>query len=295
MNHLTSYMAAVVISTAFIPGALWAQQSDETLILKDGTRVTGHLVGAGDHDITFRERDGDIRHFSDYQVQVIEFHSDDRRDQNRPDQDRRDQNYHDQNYREQRDSNAYPPPPPPVDYRNGNADQGNQRDAMMIPAGSEIAIRTDEDINSRSASESRSYAAQVARDVVDANGNVVVPRGSEARLVVRPTNGNEVALDLQSVNVNGRRYIVDTNEITRGNQGLGKNRRTGEYVGGGAGLGALIGAIAGGGKGAGIGAIVGGAAGAGAQVLTKGNEVRVPAETVLNFRLDSPVNLRYTH
>jgi outer membrane lipoprotein SlyB len=63
-------------------------------------------------------------------------------------------------------------------------------------------------------------------------------------------------------------------------------------VGGGAALGTLLGAIAGGGKGAAIGAVAGAAAGTGVQVLTKGEEIRVPAETVLNFRLDEPLQLR---
>ena len=63
-------------------------------------------------------------------------------------------------------------------------------------------------------------------------------------------------------------------------------------VGGGAVLGTIIGAIAGGGKGAAIGAVVGGAAGAGGEILTKGKEVRVPSESVLNFRLDQDLRLQ---
>ncbi|HVX66192.1 MAG TPA: hypothetical protein VHA11_06310, partial [Bryobacteraceae bacterium] len=55
--------------------------------------------------------------------------------------------------------------------------------------------------------------------------------------------------------------------------------------------GTILGAIAGGGKGAAIGAVAGGAAGAGAQVLTRGKDVKVPAETQLTFRLDQPINL----
>ena len=115
---------------------------------------------------------------------------------------------------------------------------------MSVPAGAEIAIRTNEGIDSRDASEARSYAAQVDRDVVDINGNIVIPRGSDARLVVRNIGGNQVALDLQSVNVNGRRYTIDTDEaeVVGGGRRPGENRRTGEFVGGGAALGALIGA-----------------------------------------------------
>ena len=70
------------------------------------------------------------------------------------------------------------------------------------------------------------------------------------------------------------------------------NKRTAEAVGGGAVLGGIIGAIAGGGKGAAIGVLVGGAGGAGAQVLTRGHDVQVPAETLLTFRLDKPVMLQ---
>jgi outer membrane lipoprotein SlyB len=99
-------------------------------------------------------------------------------------------------------------------------------------------------------------------------------------------------LDLQSIRVNGRRYIVNTEDVKKGETGIGANRRTAEYVGGGAALGTLLGAIAGGGKGAAIGAIAGAAAGGGVQVLTKGKEIRVPAETVLNFRLEEPLHLR---
>jgi hypothetical protein len=62
-------------------------------------------------------------------------------------------------------------------------------------------------------------------------------------------------------------------------------------VGGGAALGTIIGAIAGGGSGALAGAAIGAGAGAVTQVLTKGDRVRVPAETVLNFRLDQPIQL----
>ncbi len=63
-------------------------------------------------------------------------------------------------------------------------------------------------------------------------------------------------------------------------------------TGGGAVLGTVIGAIAGGGKGAAIGAVGGGAGGAATQVLTRGKEVNVPAETLLTFKLDQPVTLR---
>jgi outer membrane lipoprotein SlyB len=104
-----------------------------------------------------------------------------------------------------------------------------------------------------------------------------------------------LALALDSINIRGHRYTVNSADIEQGNnRGIGKNRRTGEYVGGGAVLGTLLGAIAGGGKGAAIGAVAGAAAGGTAQVLTKGKEVKIPAETTLRFRLDQPLTLRAT-
>jgi outer membrane lipoprotein SlyB len=97
---------------------------------------------------------------------------------------------------------------------------------------------------------------------------------------------------LQSVTVQGRRYLVETSDLEQSSRsGIGKNRRTAEMVGGGAALGTLLGAVAGGGKGAAIGAVAGAAAGGTAQVLTRGKEVKVPAETLLTFRLEEPLRL----
>src|SRR5213078_3945914 len=135
-------------------------------------------------------------------------------------------------------------------------------------------------------------------DVAGSGGQVVIPRGSTADLVVRSENSGStiksgnLVLDLDSVLVNGRRYRVSTEDLSQsGNRGIGKNKRTAEMVGGGAALGTLLGAIAGGGKGAAIGAVAGAGAGGTAQVLTKGKTVKVPAETILRFQLDRPLHL----
>jgi hypothetical protein len=165
----------------------------------------------------------------------------------------------------------------------------------VVPAGTEVRVRTDQAIQTNAPSTDRFYGATVSQDVMDASGNVAIPKGSPAELAVRRgADEKEVVLDLQSVSVNGRRYNLDVATDTRsgGKEGIGKNKRTGEYVGGGALAGTLIGAIAGGGKGAAIGAIAGGAAGAGAQTITRGSQVSIPAETELQFRLTNPVSLR---
>ena len=134
--------------------------------------------------------------------------------------------------------------------------------------------------------------------MTDASGRVIIPERSSAQLLIRQvspggtTGSPEMVLDVQSITIGGRRYLVSTSDVKiDSGTGVGNNKRTAETVGGGAALGGLIGAIAGGGKGAAIGVLAGGAAGAGVQVLTRGRDVQVPAETVLKFRLDKGVTL----
>ncbi len=171
-------------------------------------------------------------------------------------------------------------------------------DSKVVAAGTEIAIRTNVTIDSKTAEAGQTVAAVVERDVNDGSGAVEIPKGSEAQLILRKvsgggiTGGSGLVLDLHSVNIGGQQYMVNTTSIQKSNQrGIGRNRRTAEMTGGGAALGTLIGAVAGGGKGAILGAIFGAAAGGTAQVLTKGKETRIPAESVLTFRLSQPLQL----
>jgi hypothetical protein len=169
-----------------------------------------------------------------------------------------------------------------------------------VPAGTEIAVRINETIDAKSPSDSRIYTAVVDRDVKDNNGTVVVPRGSDAELILRDVSNSEVILDLESIDVNGRRYMVSTQSesvTAEGSrkEGIGANERTGKYVGGGALIGSIIGAIAGGGKGAAIGAATGAGAGAVGQTVTRGGTVRIPSESVLTFRLDRPLSVSSAH
>jgi hypothetical protein len=160
-----------------------------------------------------------------------------------------------------------------------------------IPAGSEIAIRTNDTIDARSPSDGRIYTGVVDRDILNDQGVVAIPRGATAELILRDTGRDEVMIDLESISYGGRRYAVDTQAepVTSQDErkeGVGANRRTGKYVGGGAALGAIIGAIAGGGKGAAIGAAAGAGAGAAGQTVTRGSKFVIPAETLITYRLD---------
>ncbi len=181
-----------------------------------------------------------------------------------------------------------PPPPPPV-----------VATTYELPAGSEISVRTNETIDSGTAQEGQTFSAQVTRDARDAGGSLVIPRGSSARIFIKSVSrgtrfrgASDLVLDLESVAINGQAYAVVTSSITqKGRSGIGANKRTAEFTGGAAALGAIIGAIAGGGKGAGIGVGAGAGAGALTQILTKGGAIRVPAETVLTFHLDQPLRV----
>ncbi|MEO8369589.1 MAG: hypothetical protein ABI806_10335 [Candidatus Solibacter sp.] len=168
----------------------------------------------------------------------------------------------------------------------------------VLAAGTSIPVRNEETIDSSKAVEGQVYAAEIASDVKDADGDIVIPRGSNARLVIKSaTKGGKIrgasdlVLDLVSVSIDGQQYELDASDISqKGRNGVGANKRTGTFLGGGAAVGAIIGAIAGGGKGAAIGAGAGAGAGAITQIVTKGS-IKVPAETVLTFKLDSPLKV----
>src|SRR6201987_3782178 len=162
--------------------------------------------------------------------------------------------------------------------------------AQTLPKDSQIKVRTDTAIPAKPPANAK-YAASVSNDVADSSGNVVIPRGARAQLVA-VANGNDTTLDLHSVTVHGRRYLLTTQDNkSSAPGGLGANKRTAKYVGGGAAVGAVLGALLGGGKGAAIGGLVGGAGGAGAQVYT-GRKKEIPAETEMSFKLAQDLEMR---
>lgn len=259
----------------------------DTLVLNDGTRHDGNLESVGSTTITFNEN-GSIRHYQRSNVRSIEFGPESSAYQYHNNSDRR-------NNDRDRDNT------PNLSSRTSDSDNYSRssRGTMTVASGTEINVITNETINSADADEGQNFSAEVSQDVLDANGRVLIPRGSDATLVLRSVSNqgtvsgtSELVLDLDSVRVNGRRYQVSSQDIQQtGKEGIGKNKRTATMVGGGAVLGTLIGAIAGGGKGAAIGAVTGAAAGGATQVITRGKDVKVPAETNLKFRLDQPLHL----
>jgi len=190
------------------------------------------------------------------------------------------------------------PPPPQARYDAPRYDAPPSTpppsSGLVVPAGTALVVRLIDPVDSQTDRMGQTYRASIDEPVVDANGQTVIPRGADviAKLVEDKQSGKfegrtVLTLDLLQVQVNGRMVDVDTGEVTQASSSRGA--RTGKVVGGATALGAIIGAIAGGGKGAAIGAGSGAAVGAGAQVLTKGQRVKIPSETRLTFTLQQPL------
>jgi hypothetical protein len=291
-----------VLVASLLTLAIAAPAWSDTLIFRDGRTQAGTLLSANRTTISFRDNAGRRFRYSVSEVDSVQFGDGPYNSRN---------SYNPSNYR--------PPENPgrPVydnnpgygnqgnannqDYRNDNRyqqtpDYGQVRmERVVLPVGTDVLVRTNERIVSREVVEGQTFSAQIEEDIRDTDGSVVIPRGSDVRLVTRQVEVNgDITLDVESIAVAGRRYRVSTmdEELQSRKDGVGGNARTGRYVGGGAVFGAIIGAIAGGGKGAAIGAASGAGAGAAAQIITRGREVRVPAESVIRFQLDRPLRLR---
>jgi hypothetical protein len=142
------------------------------------------------------------------------------------------------------------------------------------------------------------FHASLERDLV-VNGVLVARRDSDVygRLASSDEGGKlsgraELQLELTRLVIDGKDFPLFSSDYNL--QGKSRGADSAKKVGGGAVLGAIIGGIAAGGKGAAIGAAAGGGAGAGVQILTKGQQVKVPSETLLEFRLQQPVTVTPT-
>jgi hypothetical protein len=166
---------------------------------------------------------------------------------------------------------------------------------QVVEPGTQVSVRTTHAIDERNLSR-RVFAGIVDQDVRDSRGRLAIPRGAAAELIVRSGGNRELYLDLESISMNGRWYGVDATKRpigggTRVDSSIGNNQETAEHVGGGALIGSIIGAIVGGGKGAAVGAVAGAGVGAATQLQVHGEFVRVPAESLVTFRLESPLTI----
>jgi hypothetical protein len=174
----------------------------------------------------------------------------------------------------------YTPPPP---------------QKVTIPSGTTLAVRLVDTIDSETSQPGQTFRATLDSPLA-VEGDVAIPAGYDVQghiIDVKSAGkfaGQSVlALQLDRISVSGKYYNIQTDQYRR--QGSSRGKNTAAKVGTGAGIGAIIGAIAGGGKGAAIGAAAGGGLGGGVQAATKGQQIKLPSETVLNFTLQAPLTV----
>ncbi len=185
-------------------------------------------------------------------------------------------------------------PAQPATTRPGTA--STTAAAITIPAGTLIVVRLDQTLSSKASSSGQAFPATVT-EPVEVGGKVVIPDGARATGIVQEAaplgrfkGGARLKIVLDAVTVNGAKVPVQTAAYSRAMKGKGK--RTAGVIGGGAGLGAVIGAIAGGGKGAAIGALAGAGAGTAGAAFTGNKDIVLPAESTVSFKLLQPLEIK---
>jgi len=167
---------------------------------------------------------------------------------------------------------------------------------VTVPAGKVLTVRLSDEVGSKISQPGQTFGGTLAR-AVEVDGQVVIPAGTkvqgevvDAKAMGHFAGGALLALKLDSIHMNGEQLPIQTATTTQTLKGKGK--RTGVMVGGGAGLGAVIGGIAGGGKGAAIGALAGGGAGTAGSAYTGNKEIVLPAESAVAFTLRESLKIK---
>ncbi|MDP9339770.1 MAG: DUF3824 domain-containing protein [Acidobacteriota bacterium] len=326
MNIFKRFLGVAALTVIFSAAA-----SADTLEMKDGRVLEGRYLGGTQVIIRF-EIQGDVQTFRVREISALSFERRGRRDRDRrddgappppngrydpPPQDQGRPNDNQGPY-DQSQQGDYPPPPADSrdrddryrDDRDKDRDRDRTRESrrepvyaqpgttLTIPDRQAMLVRMIDEVDSKHNVVGDPFHATLETDLVVDNilvarrGSDVYGRLSYAREAGHFSGSSELQLELTRILIDGKEYPIDTGDYTL--RGEGRGGDTARKVGGGAVAGAVIGAIAGGGQGAAIGAGVGSAAGAGVQVFTRGRQVRVPSETLLEFRLDQPATVTPT-
>jgi len=237
----------------------------DTLTLRGGEVIQGTYLGGNARQIRI-DVNGDVQSFDVGQVRSVSFADE-----------------------------GYQPAPAPRSSASPAPGRVPDASGLTIPADTPITVRMIEAVNSDSARLGQTFRASLDEPVY-VNGQQILPRGADVltKLVDDRRSGKlqgrtVLTLALVNINVGGRTVDVTSGDVQTASEARGT--KTAKVVGGTTALGAVIGAIAGGGQGAAIGAVSGAAVGGGAQVLTNGQQVKIPSETRLTFRLQAPVQL----
>lgn len=186
-----------------------------------------------------------------------------------------------------------PPPGAPAQASSAPAeDPAAQYGEITIPAGQALLVRMIDGVDSSRNQVGDVFHASLETDLYVRNtlvarkGTDVYGRLANAQSAGHLSGSSELQLELIRIVIDGHDYPLVSSDYNVKGQSRGAD--TAKKVSGGAIFGAILGAIAGGGRGAAIGATAGSAAGAGVQILTRGQQVKVPSETLLEFRLQQP-------
>jgi hypothetical protein len=254
----------------------------DTLELKDGRVLSGRFMGGTQAQVRF-DVNGQLQTFSVNDVVAVTFTG---------------------NYSAAPQSVAPVPAPataPAPDSTPAPAPvpadvpQSSTGSRIEVPAGTQLLVRMIDSVDSSKTHVGDRFRASLETDLYADNalvarkGTDVYGRLSESQAAGHIAGSSELKLELTELVIGGRTYPLVTGEYQL--KGKGRGEDTAKKVGIGAVGGAILGAIVGGGKGAAIGTGVGAAAGGTVQILTRGEQVRVPSEALLEFRLDQPLRI----
>jgi hypothetical protein len=166
---------------------------------------------------------------------------------------------------------------------------------ITLAAGTILPVRISEALSSKDAQPNDVFHASLASDlgsqgmIALRQGTPILGRIVEVHEATHFKGSALLTLELTQLTAAGKRITLVTDTYSK--EGAGRGKNTAAKTAGGAALGAIIGALAGGGKGAAIGTVAGGAAGVGANAATRGQQVEIPTETLIQFHLQSPITL----
>ena len=246
----------------------------DTLKLKNGSTIIGTYAGGSDRDIAFRVGTS-VQHYDVADVASLTF------DSSAATGSTDDSGFASRNNQTQ-----------PAPYQPSRQSYSN---SLTIPSGTRLVVRTIDPIDSDKNHVGDKFqatleeAVYVNNELVAAKGANVYGRLEEVKGAGHIAGKSELKLALTGIVINGQTVTLSTSDYDVSGKSRGAN--TAKKVGGGAAAGAVIGAIVGGGKGAAVGAGVGAGAGTAVQVMTHGEQVHVPSETLLEFTLDQSVTV----
>ncbi|HTS36776.1 MAG TPA: hypothetical protein VMH04_13960 [Candidatus Solibacter sp.] len=171
-----------------------------------------------------------------------------------------------------------------------------KKEPLVVPAGTSITVSLRSALGSKLSQPGSTFQGSVAKSVM-VGGAVAIPKGAtvsgtvtDAKALGKFSGGAVLQVRLDSINLNGADMQVQA--ALRTFNAKGKGKRTAVLAGGGAAVGGIIGALAGGGKGAAIGMAAGGGAGAGGAAFTGNKDIVLPAESDLTFELSQPLEIK---